>query len=174
MLDESLLVETSGGVRNAVITLRRRGLQPPLRPRRIVLDNRDCAFRPHVQAVSLGSEVLLKNSDPILHTVHARLGDQTLFNVGLPKWREVRKVLDRAGAIRIDCGVLHTWMSAVIVVSTSPYLAVTDQDGRFSVGPLPAGDYRLEVWHERLGTRGATVVVGEGTDTFLEVAYALP
>jgi len=25
---------------------------------------------------------LLKNSDPILHTVHARMGNDTLFNVG--------------------------------------------------------------------------------------------
>jgi plastocyanin len=86
-----------------------------------VLDNQRCAFAPHVQVVTVGSEVLLKNSDPILHTVHARLGGETLFNVGLPKWRQVTKRLDRAGVVRIDCDVLHTWMSAAIVVSDSPY-----------------------------------------------------
>ena len=72
----------------------------------LVLDNKQCAFAPHVQVATLGSDLLLKNSDPILHTVHARLGKETLFNVGLPTWRQVTKRLDREGLIKIDCDVL--------------------------------------------------------------------
>jgi hypothetical protein len=72
---------------------------------------------------------ILKNRDPILHTVHARIGKETLFNVGLPTWRQVTKRLDRAGVMRIDCDVLHTWMSAAIVVVTTPYFTITDNNG---------------------------------------------
>jgi hypothetical protein len=40
-----------------------------LQPASIVLDNRYCAFAPHVQVAPVGSELRLKNSDPILHTL---------------------------------------------------------------------------------------------------------
>jgi hypothetical protein len=119
--NETLLVDPGGGVRNAVVILRPLDRAVDVKPSSISLDNKRCAFTPHVQIAGLGSELLLKNSDPILHTVHARLGTETLFNVGLPRWRQVSKVLDRLGAIRIDCDVLHTWMSAAIVVVSTPY-----------------------------------------------------
>ena len=84
---------------------------------------------------------------------------ETLFNVGLPNWRQVTKRLDRPGVVRIDCDVLHTWMSAAIVVSDSPYFAVTDENGGFNFDGLPPGEYELEVWHERLGPRRQRVRV---------------
>jgi hypothetical protein len=123
--NETLLIGTAGGLRNAVVLLRPLNSNVPTQPGAVILDNKHCAFTPHVQVATVGSELLLKNSDPILHTVHARLGKETLFNVGLPTWRQVSKRLDRAGIVRIDCDVLHTWMSAVIVV-TGTVFAVTD------------------------------------------------
>jgi hypothetical protein len=139
----------------------------------LILDNQRCAFAPHVQVAPLGSELLLKNSDPILHTVHARLGRETLFNVGLPKWRAVTKRLDRAGVVKIDCDVLHTWMSAAIVVTDSPYFAVTDQHGAFNIDGLPPGDYEMEVWHERLGAKTRRLSVSGVSVVSLVVVYAL-
>ena len=48
------------------------------------LDNEKCRFVPHVQAISIGQWIELKNTDPVLHTANALLGsDQTLFNVAL-------------------------------------------------------------------------------------------
>ena len=61
------------------------------------------------------------------------------------------KRLDRPGVVRINCDVLHTWMSAAIVVADTPYVAVTDGHGHFSFNDMPLGAYDLEVWHERLG-----------------------
>ena len=124
-----------------------------------------------MQIAGLGSELLLKNSDPILHTVHARLGTETLFNVGLPQWRQVSKVLDRLGVIRIDCDVLHTWMSAVIVVVSTPYVAVTGEDGSFLIAEIPAGKYDVEIWHEVLGTNKAQILVPQSGTISLEAVY---
>lgn len=171
--NETLLVGREGGLRNAVVTLRPLDRVVTLQPGRIILDNKQCAFVPHVQVATVGSEVLLMNSDPILHTVHARLGKETLFNVGLPKWRQVTKSLARAGVVRIDCDVLHTWMSAAIVVTSTPYYAVTDETGLFSIDHLPSGAYEMEVWHERLGTKTARISVGEKTTVSLDVVYAV-
>jgi hypothetical protein len=170
--NESLIVNHEGGVQNTVIILRSIDHPTIAQPTSIVLDNRNCAFFPRIQVASLGSELRLKNSDPILHAVHARLGRETLFNVGLPRWRQVTKTLTRSGIIKIDCDVLHTWMSAVIVVTASPYHAVTNQHGRFVVERLPAGDYEIETWHEKFGSRKRQLVVFENTQTSVDIVYA--
>jgi hypothetical protein len=169
--NESLLVSHDGMVQNTVIVLHPADRQARPQPARITLDNRNCAFMPHIQVARIGSELLLKNSDPILHAVHARLGRETLFNVGLPRWRQVMKTLTRSGIIRINCDVLHTWMSAAIVVTESPYYTVTDQKGRFMIEQLPAGEYEMETWHEKLGSRNLRLMVFEGAETSVDVVY---
>ena len=162
--NETLLVNSEGGLQNVVVILS--GARAEAREshlKGLVLDNKKCAFVPHVQVAPVGSEILLLNSDPILHDVHARLGSETLFNVGLPTWRQVKKRLTRTGVIRIECEVLHTWMSAYIVVTSSPYFAVTDKEGEFVFEGLPAGTYKTEVWHEKLGrqSRELNLVAGD-------------
>jgi len=171
--NETLLVNHDGGLKNGVVILRPVHPVSTAAPEKLVLDNQRCAFTPHVQVASVGSELLLKNSDPILHTVHARLGVETLFNVGLPHWRQVIKRLDRAGVIRIDCDVLHTWMSALIVVSDSPFVAISDAKGEFAINGLSAGDYQMEVWHEQLGVKAIRLSVNGESVTSIDVVYAL-
>jgi hypothetical protein len=170
--NETLIVDADGGLQNAAVLLRPRGARPAVRPGRLVLNNEQCAFRPHVQIGVVGSELLLKNSDPILHTVHARMGRETLFNVGLPKWRQVSQRLGRAGIVRIDCDVLHTWMSAAIVVADTPYFAVTDAAGRFHIGGLRDGLYDMEIWHERLGSRRRVINVAPDATVNVEIIYS--
>jgi hypothetical protein len=99
-------------------------------------------------------------------------GKETLFNVGLPTWRQVTKRRDRVGLIRIDCDVLHTWMSAVIIVTRTLHFAVSDENGKFVVGQLPAGPYRVEVWHEKLGTQSTRLTVDEHKSVLLRVVYS--
>jgi hypothetical protein len=169
--NESLLVSHDGGVQNTVIVLHPADRQTHAQPASVTLDNRNCAFTPHVQVATVGSKLLLKNSDPILHAVHARLGNETLFNVGLPRWRQVMKTLTRSGIIRINCDVLHTWMSASIVVTDSRYYTVTDQKGRFVIEQLPAGEYEMETWHEKLGSRNRRLMVPESVQTSVDVLY---
>jgi plastocyanin len=171
--NETLLVGQDGGLRNAVVTLHPIDRSATARPLPVALDNKRCAFAPHVQVAIIGSELLLKNTDSILHTVHARMGNETLFNVGLPTWRQVTKQLERIGVIRIDCDVLHTWMSAVIVVTDTPYFAVTDQNGNFVMDQLPPGRYGAETWHEKLGTKTIGVAVDGNKGVSLDVVYAM-
>jgi hypothetical protein len=61
--NESLLVGRDGGLRNAVLTLHSVDRNVVARPMQLVLDNKQCAFAPHVQVGVVGSELLLKNSE---------------------------------------------------------------------------------------------------------------
>lgn len=171
--NETLLFSADGGLRNAVVILRDIEARPQARPGKLVLDNQRCAFAPHVQVTPLGSELLLKNSDPILHAVHARLGTETLFNVGLPRWRQVTKRLDRLGVIKINCDVLHTWMTAAVVVTDSPYFAITDERGDFAIEGLPPGSYDVEIWHERFGFQRRKFQLHDGGASDLQVIYSV-
>ncbi|HUC99967.1 MAG TPA: hypothetical protein VMR88_15870 [Candidatus Polarisedimenticolaceae bacterium] len=58
--NETLLVDRGGGVRNAVVILRPLHRTVNVHPGRIVLDNKQCAFTPHVQIAATGSELILK------------------------------------------------------------------------------------------------------------------
>jgi hypothetical protein len=171
--NETVIISADGRLRNAAVILRPLNAAVVALPTKIVLDNQHCAFTPHVQVASLGSELLLKNSDPILHTVHARLGQETLFNVGLPNWRQVTKRLDRTGFIRINCDVLHTWMSAAILVTDSPYYFVSNDQGEFAFDGIPAGVYEIDIWHERLGRQSHRITVRDGGATDVDVVFAL-
>ena len=171
--NETLRVSADGRLRNAAVMLRRVHNPTVVPAAKITLDNQQCAFTPHVQIAPVGSELLLKNSDPILHTVHARLGQETLFNVGLPKWRQVSKRLDRPGVIQINCDVLHTWMSAVIIITDSPYYFVTNDRGEFVFDGVTPGAYDIEIWHERLGRQSHRIAVHDNGTTDVNAVFAV-
>jgi len=72
--------------------------------------------------------------------------------------------------LRLRLG-LGGWMSTAIVVTPSPYFAVTDQYGRFLIERLPAGEYEMETWHERLGSKNQRILVFESAQSSVEVVY---
>ncbi len=161
--NETLMVGPGRGLRYAVVTLEdiTKG-KAVERETTHELDNIKCRFSPHVLAASVGQFVVLKNSDPILHTAHAIFTDgQPQFNVGLYPGRVSRKPLVAKGLVKIRCEV-HPWMSAYIVVTEHPYHAISDLYGEYELSDIPPGHYRLKVWHETLGTMEKQVEVKAG------------
>lgn len=170
--NESLIVGPGNGLRYAVVTLegivRGKTVEKEVQHE---LDNIGCRFVPHVQAASVGQFVLLKNTDPILHTAHAYFpSGQPHFNVGLYPGRVSRKPLVTPGVVKILCEV-HPWMSAYIVVTDHPYHAVTDTYGEYLIGDIPPGTYRLKVWHESLGTEEKQIEMKAGASQTLDFVF---
>jgi plastocyanin len=161
--NESVLVGPNQGVRYAVVTLE--GISKGKAVEKEAqheLDNIGCRFVPHVQTASVGQFVVIKNSDPILHTAHGYFANgQPHFNVGLYPGRVSRKPLVTPGVLKILCEV-HPWMNAYIVVTEHPYHSVTDAYGEFLISDIPAGNYTLRVWHESLGAEEKPVEVKAG------------
>jgi len=166
--DESLLV-SRGRLANVLVQVR--GVPgPPPPPAQGVLAQVRCRFSPRVQALPVGSRLVVRSSDAVLHNVHGWRGRSTAFNLALAlPGEQVEQTLSRPGLIRVGCDV-HDWMAAWIAVVEGP-AAVTGPEGGFAIGGLPPGSYTLLLWHERLGERTAAAVVPETGVATVELAY---
>jgi plastocyanin len=120
----------------------------PITPKTAQMVQRKKTFFPHILAVPLGSTILFPNLDPIFHNVFSNFDGQ-IFDVGLyPPGNDQKVRFIRPGIVRVFCNI-HPTMFAVIVVLKTPYIAVSNADGSFRFDGVRAGEYRLQVFHER-------------------------
>jgi hypothetical protein len=63
-------------------------------------------------------------------------------------------------------------MSAVIRVFDNPYFAIPNGEGDFTIPDVPAGDYEVVAWHERVGevTLATSVTAGRASS----LSFSLP
>lgn len=130
-----------------------------------VIDQKGCAFHPYVSVVPQGAELLILNSDPVLHNIHGHevigRASRTLFNIAQPKFRPrvTRTIRTTQGkVVRIECDA-HNWMLGWLFVTDSPYAAVVGKDGHFTIDHIPPGKYTLKAWHPVLGVRETEITV---------------
>ena len=120
----------------------------PQAPVRVKMLQKEKRFVPHVVAIQVGSTVDFPNLDPIFHNAFSNFSGQP-FDVGLYAPGTSRSVAFRhPGIVRVFCNI-HSTMSAVIAVLRTPWFAVTDNAGTYRIASVPAGEYRLQVFHER-------------------------
>lgn len=117
----------------------------------VVVDQRKMAFIPHLVAVQQGTTVEFLNSDPVGHNVYwpSISGNKKLaHNLGTwPKGEKKPFQFNDVGVASLLCNV-HPEMSGYVVVTPTPYFAVTDKDGNFEIKNIPAGKYTLKTWSE--------------------------
>src|SRR5437667_5582422 len=117
----------------------------------VVVDQRKMAFMPHVVAVQQGTTVEFLNSDSVGHNVYwpSISGNKKLaHNLGTwPKGEKKPFQFNDVGVASLLCNV-HPEMSGYVVVTPTPYFAVTDKDGNFEIKNIPAGKYTLKTWSE--------------------------
>ncbi len=112
------------------------------------VDMKGREFVPHVQIVRAGSSVAYPNKDPFSHNVfsNSALG---AFDLGLYRTGATRAApFPRDGVYAIYCNIHARMVNFVVAVST-PYVTRVNRDGTFIIKGVPAGAYRLHVWHER-------------------------
>jgi plastocyanin len=126
-------------------------------------------FRPHVLAIQVGTAVDFPNLDPIFHNAFSNIDGQP-FDVGLyPPGTSRRVLFHKTGIVRVFCNI-HESMSAVIVVEDTPWLAVSNESGSYTIADVPAGEYTLHVFYERatkqtLESVVRAVEIGENTSS---------
>jgi len=154
--NESLLVASDGGIANVAIYARDRKIEvhpdyAATSKDKVVLDNRDCHFVPHVLAMRVGQTLEIKNSDPtpVSHNTNAALQSGS-FNVIISPNSTIDKQIDGAESspAAVTCNI-HPWMKGYLLVQPHPYVAVSAADGTFELKNVPAGvPVEFQVWHE--------------------------
>jgi plastocyanin len=131
-------------------------------PEHPVIDQRRIAFIPHVTVVLKGTTVDFSNSDPVMHNIYwSSVGGDTKLAHNLGTWSkgETRTFqFNDVGVVHLQCSI-HPEMSAYIIVVPTPYFAVTDKDGNFSIQGIGPGRYTLKTWSEEGKAVTQTVTV---------------
>lgn len=103
-------------------------------------------FVPFVLAVQAGTAVEFPNLDKTRHHVYS-FSEAKVFELKLYAGKPEKPVLfDKPGIVVLGCNI-HDHMQAFVYVGTSPYLAVSDEQGQVTFAKAPAGIVKVRVWH---------------------------
>ena len=121
---------------------------PPL-----TIDQKACEYLPYIGVVQTGQKILVKNSDPILHNVHAKplaAGGAEEKNAPQPAgYQDLTFSFNSPeDFLKFQCDV-HAWMFSYVTVLDNPYIAVTDANGAFKLANVPPGKYTIKVNHRK-------------------------
>jgi hypothetical protein len=121
----------------------------------LLVDQKNCQYTPHSLVVPVGSKIDITNSDPILHNVHGQQltdgNSNTLFNIAQPvrgQRTTVESPFSTPGIVFLTCEAGHPWMNGYVFVANHPFVSVSGNDGEFTIDNVPAGTYRIKMWHE--------------------------
>jgi plastocyanin len=116
------------------------------RPPKDAVDQVDKQFVPYVKAIFVGSTVRFPNSDNIRHQVYS-FSPAKKFELPLYSGTDAPPIIfDKPGVVVLGCNI-HDWMIGYIYVSETPFFAKTGALGTAVISDLPAGEYRVRVWH---------------------------
>jgi plastocyanin len=146
---------------NAVVWLEAPNAPARTPSQKTVLDQRNLSFYPQVLAVRVGTVVDFPNDDRVFHNVFS-FRDGKRFDLGMYPVGAVRHItFDKPGMSRIFCNI-HPNMAAYVVAVDSPYFAVSDDGGAFTIASVAPGSYTYHAWRPGGATiTGASEVAPE-------------
>jgi plastocyanin len=138
LADAAVVLEPLGSLRTSA--------PAPKNRTRATIEQRGAEFIPFVTVVQTGTPVDFPNNDTVRHHVYS-FSQPKRFEIKLYAGRPGQPItFDRPGEVDIGCNI-HDWMEAHVLVVESPYFGKTAADGQVRIANLPAGRYRLQLWH---------------------------
>ena len=129
---------------HAVVWLEASGA-PRLRYRKSCSTSETWRSSPRVLAVRVGTTVEFPNNDKVFHNVFS-FRDGKKFDLGMyPKGSMKPITFDKPGLARLFCNI-HPNMAAYVLAVDSPYFAVSNEDGAFTIAGVPPGTYTYHAW----------------------------
>jgi len=146
------VVGSGGGLANVFVYIKEGAPKGGPLAEEPFLDQKGCFYEPYVLGAMAGRPIKIRNSDPLLHNVHATPKNNREFNFAQAVQGQTteRTFENPEVLVRVKCDI-HPWMFAYIGVLDHPYYAVTDKDGSFRISNLPPGTYTIEAYHLKAG-----------------------
>ena len=137
---------------------------------RVILDQRDLMFYPHVLPIQQGTTVVFPNNDNVYHNVFS-YSKPRQFDLGRYPQGQFRTVrFDTPGVVRIYCDI-HAHMNAVILVLDNTFFTSPDESGNYSIPDVPAGRYTAHFWYGRNLVESREIDIRSGSTSTLNFIY---
>jgi hypothetical protein len=134
----------------------------PVPEKPLLIDQVGCEYTPYVAGAMVNQQILVRNSDPLLHNVHvmpAVAGNKESNMAQLPKSKDLSYTFAKEETfLKFKCDV-HAWMYSYVTISSHPFFAVSGSDGTFKIANVPPGKYTVEVVHRKAGKQTMEVEV---------------
>ena len=175
---DKFIISADLGVKNVIVALQDVEKGKAMPEEDLTIDNKACQFVPLVGVTYKGSQFVVKNSDPIFHNTSLGLvmkgRRSTVYNLALPTQNmTIKKPVRRTGLHNVKCDA-HKWMRAYVYAARNPYVALSDENGKFEITDILPGKYEVLVWHEGFGEVETTVEVKAGEATSMDHTFAKP
>lgn len=119
-------------------------------------------FDPPFSVITAGDYIVFVNEGHISHRLFSADLDADLQIPLGPTMSSDMVRPDKKGELRFFCS-LHPDEHFSLLVTDAAHFAVPDATGRYFVGPVPEGTYRLEVWSRARQGPVRTVQLAAGT-----------
>ena len=136
-----------------------------------------CQFLPFVTVVSDKRKVTVFNRDPVSHDIQGYAYDQSGVDIVLHRpalhvsgTTDVVQLVKGRKVFTMQCG-MHPYMQNWGYAIDNPYYAVTNLNGSFAIGDLPAGTYHIKAWHPVLGAQEREITVKPNEAVSLDLSF---
>lgn len=177
----AVTVDASGSLQGAVVYIDQIAVGKAWPPSQdgFMIDQEGCRFLPSAPVMRKGETVRLRNKDGVMHNSHAYelIGSSrvSIFNFAQMRGSESKRDLPlrRGNEVKLECDV-HNFMHEWFLVLDHPYFAPTGLDGKFGIGEVPRGTYKLVAWHSVLGRKETTIEVKPGATAAADFVFTRP
>ena len=111
------------------------------------MSQKDLTFVTPLLPIRVGTRVEFPNLDDTYHNIFS-FSPTKRFDLGRYTAQErpiPSQVFDKEGLVTLRCDI-HEHMRGLILVLDTPHFVTTDTEGRFRLGGVPAGHYKLKAW----------------------------
>jgi len=153
-------VDPEGGLADTFVYIKEgmEGRSIPLPTEAVIVDQSECNFHPYVFGLQTHQVLLIKNSDPTMHSIHvtpsANSGNKESMRAVMSGADPAAYVFENPEIFLRFKSDVRPWMFAYAAVVDHPYFAISGTDGRFKISNVPQGDYVVEAVHRKTHPRG--------------------
>lgn len=170
-------VGRAGGLKDVVLVVEGVRQGKPFTSTDAQVEANVCQFLPFVTVVGDKRQLTVTNRDPVSHDIQGYAYDQAGVDIVLHRsslkatgTTDTVHLVKGRRVFTMQCG-MHPYMQNWGYAIDNPYYAVTDLEGSFTIGDLPAGRYRIKAWHPILGEQEREVTVEPNGTATLDLVF---